>query len=167
MDPLTNAVAHRFALPIVLRVADEDPNLLQIAFKLHALTTAMPEPIQTASEHSAEFMGEVRRKAEGPIRIGRIPAVPAQSLLLEIQVQRSAIHRHREEPGRESLRVRGACDIADVAGPRGIIDQRCVRQRNDRVNSAVFQSIDKGVRVPGAVLLRSRMLTPRSAVTNR
>ena len=138
MDPVANAAAHRFAVAVVLRVADEDADLLQVAFKGRRPATGTPELVEAMSEHSAELVGQVRGQSSSPIRIECVPAVPTQRLLCGPQLEPSTIHRHREKAGGGAPPVCGHCDVTHIVGPFAIVNQRRLRQYNDGRKLCIF-----------------------------
>ena len=83
------------------------------------------------SEHSAEFMSQIRHKSSSRIRIGCIPAVPAQRLLHDLQLKPPMIHRHRKKASGNPSPVRGLRDAAHMVGPLMVVDQRRLHQHDD------------------------------------
>ena len=131
VDPVANASAHRFAVPVMLRVTDEDPDLLQVTPERPFPTTDTLQHVDAVSQHAAELVGEVRRETLNPVSIAHVPLVPAQRLLLDSQFKPPTVHRNREELGGDPPPVRGPRGVTHVGDPGVVLNQRRFRQYDD------------------------------------
>ncbi len=167
VDPVANAAPYEFAIAVMIRVADEDPNLVQMASKRVVSSAVGRELVEVMSEHSTELMGKVRDETSCRVNIRRAPAVPPQGLLYDSKGQAPTVHCHWEEPGRKPAPMGGFRKGAHVIGPLAIFNQGRLRKRQDGCKLRVVPVDWQGASVPGTGWLRSLTLIARSSPTLR
>ena len=87
--------------------------------------------VEAMSKHSAKFVSQIRCQSSLSVSASTAPFVPSQCLLIEFQLKPPTIHGHWKESHGSSLATDGLRDVAHIAGPLAIIDQRCLREHND------------------------------------